>query len=90
MKGYKAQRESGVWSEFFWSGRYADRVILDYPDLDPEPWVFVWGTWNGVLAETGDTVSAAVHIANRMSQDGLIKYHYVNIDRAPIITALSK
>lgn len=90
MEGYKAQRESGVWSEFFWSGRYADRVILDYPDLDPEPWVFVWGTWNGVLAETGDTVSAAVHIANRMSQDGLIKYHYVNIDRAPIVTALSK
>ncbi len=90
IEGYKAQRESGVWSEFFWSGRYANRVILDYPDLDPEPWVFVWGTWNGVLAETGDTVSAAVHIANRMFQDGLIKYHYVNIDRAPIVTALSK
>ena len=90
MEGYKAQRESGVWSEFFWTDRYADRVILHYPDVEPEPWVFVWGTWNGVLAETGDTVSAAVHIANRMSQDGLIKYHYVNIDRAPIVTALSK
>ena len=42
------------------------------------------------LLKLEDTVSAAVHIANRMSQDGLIKYHYVNIDRAPIVTALSK
>ena len=75
---------------FFWTGRYAHRVILDYLDIEPEQWVFVWGTWNGVLAETGDTVSDAVHIANRMSQDRLIKYHYVNIDRAPIVTALSK
>ncbi len=90
LEGYKAQRESGVWSEFFWTGRYADRVILDYPDLDPEPWVFVWGNWNGVLAESGDTITAAVHIANRMSHDGLIRYHYVNIDRAPIVTALAK
>ena len=40
-----------------------------------------------MLAETGDTVSAAVHIKARMSQDGLIKYHYVNIDRALIVTA---
>ena len=88
IEGYKAQRESGVWSEFFWTGRAADRVILDYPGLDPEPWVFVWGTWNGVLAESGDTIRSAVHISNRMSEDGLIKYHYVNIDRAPIVGAL--
>jgi hypothetical protein len=90
IEAYKAQRESGAWIEFFWTGRYADRMILDYPDLDPEAWVFVWGNWNGILAESGDTVTAAVHIANRMSAEGLIRYHYVNIDRAPIVTALSK
>lgn len=90
IEGYKAQRESGAWSDFFWTDRYADRMILDYPDLDPEAWVFVWGNWNGILAESGDTVTAAVHIANRMSSEGQIRYHYVNIDRAPIVTALSK
>jgi hypothetical protein len=90
MAGYKSQRESGQWSECFWSERSADRVILDYPGLDPEPWVLVWGTWNGVLASTGDTIRTAVHIANRMSAEGLIRYHYVNIDRAPITSALAK
>ena len=87
---YKALRENGPWSECFWTGINADRVILDYPDLDPEAWVFVWCDWNGVLAETGDTISAAVHIANRMSPEGLIRDHYVNIDKAPIVTALTK
>ena len=90
IASYKTQRESGQWSEFFWTNRNADRVILDYPGLDPEAWVFVWCNWNGVLAESGDTVTAAVHISNRMSSDGLIRYHYVNIDKAPIVTALSK
>lgn len=90
IEGYKDQRQNGTWSEFFWTGRNADRVILDYTGLDPAPWVFVWGDWNGVLAESGDTVTTAVHIANRMSQDGLIRYHYVNIDRAPIVEALNK
>tara|TARA_B100000427_G_scaffold76043_1_gene62008 strand:- start:200 stop:781 length:582 start_codon:yes stop_codon:yes gene_type:complete len=90
IENYKVQRKNGVWSEFFWTGRNADRVILDYPGLDPEAWVFVWANWNGVLAESGDTITSAVHIANRMSSEGLIRYHYVNIDRAPIVTALSK
>ena len=90
IEGYKAQRETGAWSEFFWNGRSADRFILDYPGLDPEAWVFVWGNWNGVLAASGDTITTAVHIANRMSAEGLIRYHYVNIDSTPIITALSK
>ena len=90
IEKYQAQRESGTWSEFFWTNRNADRVILDYPGLDPEAWVFVWCYWNGVLAESGDTVTAAVHISNRMSSDGLIRYHYVNIDKAPIVTALAK
>ena len=87
---YKAQRENGPWLKFFWTGINADRVILDYPGFDPEAWVFVWCDWNGILAETGDTISAAVHIANRMSPDGLIRYHYVNMDKAPIVTALAK
>ena len=90
IETYKAQRENGPWSECFWTGINADRVILNYPGLDPEAWVFVWCDWNGVLAESGDTISTAVHIANRMSSEGLIKYHYVNIDKAPIVTALSK
>ncbi len=90
IETYKAQRENGPWSEFFWTRINSDRVILDYPGFDPEAWVFVWCDWNGVLAETGDTISAAVHIANRMSPDGLIRYHYVNIDKAPIVTALAK
>lgn len=90
IEGYIDQRESGVWSEFFWTNRVGDRVVLDYPGLDPEAWVFIWGTWNGVLAESGDTISSAIHIANRMSREGLIKYHYVNIDRAPIVTALAQ
>ena len=90
IENYKAQRESGTWSEFFWTGINADRVILDYPGLDPEAWVFVWCDWNGVLAESGDTITSAVQITNRMSTDGLIRYHYVNIDRAPIVTATSK
>lgn len=90
IESYKEQRASGTWAEFFWTNRNADRVILDYPGLDPEPWVFVWCDWNGVLAESGDTVTCAVHIANRMSHEGLIKYHYVNIDRGPIVKALSK
>ena len=34
-----------------------------------------------MLAESGDTITCAVHLANRMSQDGLINYYYVNIDR---------
>ena len=37
--GYKDQRQNGTWSEFFWTGRNADRVILDYTGLDPAPWV---------------------------------------------------
>jgi hypothetical protein len=89
IESYKAQRASGTWSEFFWTNRNADRVILDYPGLDPEPWVFVWCDWSGVLAESGDTITCAVHIANRMTQDGLINYHYVNIDRGPIVKVLS-
>lgn len=90
IASYKEQRASGTWKEFFWTNRNADRVILDYPGLGPQPWVFVWCDWNGVLESTGDTVTCAVHIANRMSQDGLIRYHYVNIDRGPIVKALSR
>ena len=90
IESYKKQRASGIWKAFFWTNRNADRVMLDYPGLGPEPWVFVWCDWNGVLEATGDTVTCAVHIANRISQDGLIKYHYVNIDTGPIVKALSK